>query len=437
MTAPTGHKSAPAGGDRSLQRRPHDIADPGLARLGRERIDWAEQRMPVLGTVRARFERERPLAGVAIGACLHVTAETANLLRTLGAGGADLHLCASNPLSTNDEVAASLVADFGVPTFARRGESMRDYSAHIEAVLDASPDLSVDDGCDLVAKLHLERPRQAAAMIGGTEDTTTGAIRLRSLAAGGGLAYPIVSVSAAAARVLADNRFGTGQSALDGLVRATNALVAGARVVVAGFGPCGRGIAERARGLGASVTVTEVDPLRALEAALEGYQVMTMEAAARLGEIFFTATGNRDVIGPEHFSVMRDGAILANAGHFDVEIDVGSLSAAADGRHRTVRPMVDEYVMGDGRRLMLLAEGRLVNLGAAEGNPPEVMDISFAVQALACEWLVREKARLEPLVYEVPSEIDREVARLKLATMGLSIDELSDAQRRYRASWQG
>ncbi len=415
----------------------HDVADLGLARLGRERIEWAEQRMPVLGTVRARFERELPFAGVSIGACLHVTAETANLLRTFTAGGACLQLCASNPLSTNDQVAASLVADFGVPTFARRGESVRDYAAHVDSVLDGSPDLSVDDGCDLVAKLHLERPGQAAAMIGGTEDTTTGAIRLRSLAAGGGLVYPIVSVSAAAARLLADNRFGTGQSAVDGLLRATNTLMAGARVVVAGYGPCGRGIAERSRGMGASVIVTEVDPLRALEAALEGYQVMTMGAAASVGEIFFTATGNRDVIGPAHFAVMGDGAILANAGHFDVEIDVASLAAAAEGRHRVVRPMVDEYLMSDGRRLVLLAEGRLVNLGAAEGNPPEVMDISFAVQALACEWLVREREHLEPLVYDVPSEIDREVARLKLATMGLAVDELSDSQRRYRASWQG
>jgi len=391
--------------------------------------------MPVLGTVRARFESEQPFAGVAIGACLHVTAETANLLRTLDAGGASLSLCASNPLSTNDEVAASLVTDFCVATFARRGENASEYSAHVGAVLDGRPALTVDDGCDLVARLHVERPAQAAAVIGGTEDTTTGAIRLRSLATTGALAYPIVAVSGAAARTLADNRYGTGQSTIDGIVRATNTLLAGARVVVAGYGNCGRGVAERSRGMGASVIVTEVDPLRALEAALDGYQVMSMGAAAEIGQIFVTATGNRDVIRAEHLACMPDGAILANAGHFDVEIDVASLAALANGRQRLVRPMVEEFALEDGRRLLLIAEGRLVNHGAADGNPAQVMDISFAVQALACEWLVRHRDELEPEVYEVPQEIDREVARLKLATMGLAIDELTDSQRSYLASW--
>jgi len=414
-----------------------DVADLGLARLGRDRIEWADHYMPVLATVRARFEAEQPFAGVAIGACLHVTAETANLLRTLRAGGAELSLCASNPLSTKDDVAAALVTDYSVATFARRGESATAYGEHVAAVLDRSPDLTVDDGCDLVARLHVERPEQAATMIGGTEDTTTGAIRLRSLAAAGALSYPIVAVSGSAARTLADNRYGTGQSTVDGILRATNTLMAGARVVVAGYGNCGRGIAERVRGLGASVIVTEVDPLRALEAALDGYQVMSMAEAAATGEIFVTATGNRDVIGREHFLVMSDGAILANAGHFDVEIDVGALTALAGDAHRVLRPMVEEFVIGTGRRLLLLAEGRLVNLGAADGNPAQVMDISFAVQALACEWLVRHRDNLAPEVHDVPEAIDREVARLKLATMGVGIDELTDSQRSYLASWNG
>ncbi|MGA2208074.1 MAG: adenosylhomocysteinase [Acidimicrobiales bacterium] len=414
-----------------------DVADLGLARLGRDRIEWADHYMPVLATVRARFEAEQPFAGVAIGACLHVTAETANLLRTLRAGGAELSLCASNPLSTKDDVAAALVTDYSVATFARRGESATAYGEHVAAVLDRSPDLTVDDGCDLVARLHVERPEQAATMIGGTEDTTTGAIRLRSLAAAGALSYPIVAVSGSAARTLADNRYGTGQSTVDGILRATNTLMAGARVVVAGYGNCGRGIAERVRGLGASVIVTEVDPLRALEAALDGYQVMSMAEAAATGEIFVTATGNRDVIGREHFLVMSDGAILANAGHFDVEIDVGALTTLAGDAHRVLRPMVEEFVIGTGRRLLLLAEGRLVNLGAADGNPAQVMDISFAVQALACEWLVRHRDNLAPEVHDVPDAIDREVARLKLATMGVGIDELTDSQRSYLASWNG
>jgi adenosylhomocysteinase len=413
----------------------HDVADIGRAESGREQIDWAAQRMPVLATVRARFAAERPLAGVAVGACLHVTAETANLLRTLRAGGADVSLCASNPLSTKDDVAASLVADFSVATFARRGESAEVYQAHVDAVLDTSPALTVDDGCDLVARLHADRSDQLTSVIGGTEDTTTGAIRLRAMAASGALRYPIVAVSGAASRTLADNRYGTGQSTLDGIVRATNTLMAGARVVVAGYGNCGRGVVERARGMGACVIVTEVDPLRALEAALDGYQVMSMEAAAEVGQIFITATGNRDVIGARHFARMGDGAILANTGHFDVEIDVRALATMAEGRRRVLRPMVEEFAVADDRRLLLLAEGRLVNLGAADGNPAQVMDISFAVQALACEWLVGHHDGLGAVVHDVADEIDQQVARLKLATMGLAIDELSQAQRAYLASW--
>ncbi|MGD0082265.1 MAG: adenosylhomocysteinase [Acidimicrobiales bacterium] len=421
----------PHGADR------HDVAELGLARLGREQIEWAAQRMPVLGTVQERFRAERPFAGLGVGACLHVTAETANLLRTLSAGGADVSLCASNPLSTHDDVAASLVADFSIATFARRAESPADYSAHVDAVLDRVPALTVDDGCDLVARLHLDRPAQARAVIGGTEDTTTGAVRLRALSASGGLAYPIVAVSGAATRLLADNRYGTGQSTIDGIVRATNILLAGARVVVAGYGNCGRGVAERARGMGASVIVTEVDPLRALEAAFDGFTVMPMESAAEVGQVFVTATGNRDVLRAEHFAVMSDGAILANAGHFNVEIDITALTELAAGQRRAVRPMVEEFDVGGGRRLLLLAEGRLVNLGAADGHPAQVMDISFAVQALACEWLVQYAKELSPTVHDVPAEIDGAVARLKLATMSLAIDELTAAQRDYLASWIG
>jgi adenosylhomocysteinase len=413
-----------------------DVVDLSLADAGRERIEWAAARMPVMATVRARFGSARPLAGLRIGACLHVTAETAVLLRTLQAGGAEVSLCASNPLSTKDDVAACLVAQSHIATFARKGEEAALYSEHIDAILDLDPDLTIDDGCDLVARLHLERSGQAARVIGGTEDTTTGALHLRALAASGGLAYPIVAVSGAATRTLADNRYGTGQSAIDGIVRATNVLLAGSRVVVAGYGSCGRGVAARARGMGAVVTVTEVNPLRALEAALDGFQVMPMTEAAASGQIFVTATGSRAVLTGEHFSVMADGAILANAGHFDVEIDIPALASAAKGRRRALRPMVEEFVV-DGRRLLLLAEGRLVNLGAADGNPAQVMDISFAVQGLVCEWLALRRAQLPAAVFDVPGEIDDEVARLKLATMGIGIDALSRSQRDYLESWSG
>ena len=419
----------------------HDVADLGLAAQGGHHVEWASLRMPVLAAVRARFSAERPLAGVRVGACLHVTAETANLLRTLTAGGADVAVCASNPLSTNDDVAAALVAVDGVATFARRGEAPAVYESHLDAVLDHRPALTIDDGCDLVARLHLERPQQAAEVLGGTEDTTTGALRLRAIAASGSLRYPVVAVSGAETRRLADNRYGTGQSTMDGIMRATNVLIAGTTVVVAGYGNCGRGIAERARGLGAIVIVTETDPLRALEAVLDGYRVMPMSEAVREGRVFVTATGNRDVIRREHFVEMRDGAILANAGNFDAEIDVGALAELATTSTRQVRPMVDEFVITDeqagARRLLLLAEGRLVNLAAAEGHPPEVMDLSFAVQALACEWLVRPHAELEPLLHDVPEEIDTAVAAMKLATIGVAVDELSAAQQAYLASWTG
>ncbi|MHB8243876.1 MAG: adenosylhomocysteinase [Acidimicrobiales bacterium] len=414
----------------------HDVSDLDLAVHGRGRVEWAARRMPVLAGIRARFERDRTFDSVRIGASLHVTAETAVLVGALAAGGAELSLCASNPLSTNDEVAAFLVAEEGIATFARRGEDQASYAAHVDAVIDQHPQIVVDDGCDLAARLHGPRRSEARAVIGGTEDTSSGAIRLRALAAAGALGYPILALSGAATRILADNRHGTGQSTLDGIIRSTNVLLAGARVIVAGYGNCGKAVAERARGLGAIVVVTEIDPLKALEAVTDGFGVMPMEEAAPLGDIFVTATGNRDVIRREHFRVMRDGAILANAGQFDVEIGVPALRALADGNVRRLRPMVDEYVIApDERRLLLLAEGRLVNLGAADGHPPQVMDLSFSVQALACEWLLKNAPGLEPTLHELPSAIDDEIASLKLAAMGVRIDELSADQRSYLATW--
>lgn len=411
-----------------------DVADPALAPLGGERIEWAARRMPVLASVRARLETERPFDGIRIGASLHITPETGVLLDALAAGGAELVACASNPLSTNDEVAAALV-ERGIAVHARHGEGRPTYERHVDAVLDRGPQLIVDDGCDLAARLHATRSDALGPVIGGTEDTSTGALRLRALAGAGGLRYPVLALSSASVRRLFDNVHGTGQSTVDGIVRATNVLLAGATVVVAGYGDCGRGVASRARGLGAIVVVTEVDPRRALEAATDGFRVVEMAEAARLGEVFVTATGARDVLRPEHFAVMRDGAILANAGQFDVEIDVPGLAASAQ-RHRRVRPMVDEYVLAPtGRRLLLLAEGRLVNLGAADGHPPQVMDISFAVQALACEWLVQHAAELEPVVHDLPEAIDEAVARLKLSSLGVHIDELTAEQRAYLADW--
>jgi adenosylhomocysteinase len=416
---------------------PHDVADLALAAAGRERVEWARRRMPVLATVRGRFEAGRVLSGIRIAASLHVTAETAVLLAALRAGGAEVSVCASNPLSTNDAVAAHLVRDEGIATFACRGEDAATYVGHADAVLDRRPHLTVDDGCDLVARLHLARREDAAGVLAGTEDTTTGALRLRALAAAGGLSYPVLALSGAATRVLVDNRLGTAQSTIDGIVRSTNLLFAGSTVVVAGYGNCGSALAASVRGLGAVVIVTEVDPLRALEAVTDGFQVMPMDAAASLGELFITATGNRDVITKEHFEQMRDGAVLANAGQFDVEIDVHALAELAEAAPERPRPMVDEYRLASGSRLVLLAEGRLVNLGAADGHPPQVMDLSFGIQALACRWLVEHASSLPASVHDLPAAIDGEIAKLKLDAMGVAIDHLTAAQRDHLRTFGG
>ena len=412
-----------------------DIRDPALATGGRERIDWAAGEMPVTRQIRERFEKERPLDGIRIAACLHVTTETANLMETLAAGGAEVLLAASNPLSTQDDVAAALTEQSGVETFAIKGEDNDTYYKHINAVLDLRPMITMDDGADLVSVLHTQRADQLSDVIGGTEETTTGVIRLRAMAADGALAYPIVSVNDADTKHLFDNRFGTGQSTMDAIMRSTNRLIAGKTVVVAGYGMCGRGVSSRARGLGAHVVVTEVEPTAALEAVMEGFRVMPIRDAARIGDIFITVTGDRDVIGREHIELMKDGAILANSGHFDVEIDKGSLRELATGVRR-IREFVDEYTLADGRRINLLGEGRLVNLAAAEGHPAAVMDMSFANQALSVEWIVKNHTTLEKRVYPVPVEIDKEVARLKLRAMGVEIDELTAEQDEYLHSWQ-
>ncbi len=412
-----------------------DIRDPALATGGRERIDWAAGEMPVTRQIRERFDKERPLDGIRIAACLHVTTETANLMETLAAAGAEVLLAASNPLSTQDDVAAALTEQSGVETFAIKGEDNDTYYKHINAVLDLRPMITMDDGADLVNVLHTRRADQLSDVMGGTEETTTGVIRLRAMAAEGALAYPIVSVNDADTKHLFDNRFGTGQSTMDAIMRSTNRLIAGKTVVVAGYGMCGRGVSSRARGLGAHVVVTEVEPTAALEAVMEGYRVMPIRDAARVGDIFITVTGDRDVIRREHLELMRDGAILANSGHFDVEIDKGALRELATGVRR-IREFVDEYTLADGRRINLLGEGRLVNLAAAEGHPAAVMDMSFANQALSVEWIVKNHATLEKRVYPVPVEIDREVARLKLRAMGVEIDELTAEQDEYLHSWQ-
>jgi adenosylhomocysteinase len=412
-----------------------DVKDTSLAARGRERIEWAAGEMRVLSLIRERFEKERPLDAVRIGACLHVTTETANLMHTLRAGGADVALCASNPLSTQDDVAAALSAD-GIPTQAIKGEDGDTYFRHIGAVLDHHPQITMDDGCDMVSVLHKERPDQLGEVVGGTEETTTGVIRLRAMHADGALRYPIVSVNDANTKHLFDNRFGTGQSTMDAIMRSTNLLLAGRTVVVAGYGMCGRGVASRAKGLGAQVVVTEVDPLPALEAAMEGYRLMSMREAARIGDVFVTVTGDIDVIRGEHMQLMKDGAVLANSGHFDVEINKAELEALASGGVRRIRDFVDEYTLADGRRLHLLGEGRLVNLAAAEGHPAAVMDMSFANQALAVEWLVQHRAELEVGVYPVPADIDAEVARLKLHAMGVEIDHLTKEQEEYLRSWE-
>ena len=411
-----------------------DVADRSLAPGGKRRIEWAETQMPVLRLVRERFEKEEPFKGIRIAACLHVTTETANLVQTLAAGGADVALCASNPLSTQDDTAASLVEDYGQSVFAVRGIGTEGYYKHIAQAIDLKPQLTVDDGADLVSTLHTDHTGLLPSVIGGTEETTTGVIRLRAMAADGALKYPIVSVNDAKTKHFFDNRYGTGQSSLDGIIRATNILMAGRVVVVSGYGNCGRGVATRAEGMGANVIVTEVDPLVALEAVMDGYRVMPMDEAAPLGDVFITVTGDRDVLMGRHFERMKDGAILSNSGHFDVEIDVKGLHSRSTSV-RTVRDNVEEFVQPDGRRLYLVAEGRLVNLGAAEGHPAAVMDMSFANQALSLEWLVKNRD-LKPQVYPVPEDIDKEVARLKLDSLGVEIDTLTAEQTAYLTSWE-
>jgi adenosylhomocysteinase len=414
---------------------PHDVTDLALAEEGVRRIEWAEREMPVLRLIRERFERERPLAGLRIGACLHVTTETANLMRTLRAGGAEVHLAASNPLSTQDVTAAALVAEYGIATYARRGEDRDTYYAHLRSVADTHPVITMDDGCDLVSLLHNERRDQLGEVLAGTEETTTGVIRLRAMAADRALAFPVVAVNEAQTKHLFDNRYGTGQSTLDGILRATNILIAGRNVVVAGYGWVGRGIASRMAGHGAHVTVVEVDPVRALEALMDGYQVMTVGQAAGWGDLFITATGNINVFRREHFAAMHDGALMANSGHFDAELDLAALREMAEGHVREVRDNVQEFDIG-GKKLNLIAEGRLVNLGAAEGHPAAVMDMSFANQALSAEYVAKHHADLEPKVYVVPEAIDAEVARLKLAAMGITLDAMTAEQLAYVSSWQ-
>jgi len=414
----------------------HHIKDLNLAPAGRLRIEWAEREMPVLRLIRERFAEEKPLAGVRLSACLHVTTETANLARTLQAGGADLVLTASNPLSTQDDVAAALVSYYEIPVFAIKGEDTETYYKHIHAALDHRPHITMDDGADLVSTLHKERTELIGDVLGGTEETTTGVIRLRAMAKDGALRYPIVAVNDAMTKHLFDNRYGTGQSTMDGVIRATNVLIAGKTVVVAGYGWCSRGIAMRAKGMGGNVIITEVDPLRALEAVMDGFRVMPMIEAAPLGDIFITSTGDINVIDRQHFEAMKDGAIVANSGHFNVEINIPALEEMAAGPPRRIRPFVDEYTLPDGRRIHLLAEGRLVNLAAAEGHPSAVMDMSFANQALCAEYILRHADELERTVYGVPEEIDREIARLKLQAMGVEIDVLTPEQEKYLASWE-
>lgn len=413
-----------------------DISDAALAYEGVKRIGWADRSMPVLRQIRERFAIERPLEGFRVAACMHVTTETAGLIRTLQAGGASVALCASNPLSTQDDVAAALVEEYGAEVFARAGTDREGYYAHIHRALETGPDFVLDDGCDLVNTLHIDRPDLIGAVRAGCEQTTTGVIRLHQMAREGALRFPVVAVNDTDTKHMFDNRYGTGQSTLDGIVRATNTLLAGKTIVIAGFGYCGRGLAERARGLGARVVVTEIDPVKALDAALQGFAVEPMARAAERGDVFITVTGNRDVIRGEHLAVMKDGAILANSGHFDVEIDVRALADLAVEVHESVRPQADEYVLADGRRLVLLAEGRLVNLAAAEGHPAAVMDMSFADQALTCAWLATGHAGLAPAVHDVPKEIDTEVARLKLASMSIGIDALTEDQEDYLHSWR-
>jgi len=419
----------------TTETTPHDVRDMRLADEGVRRIEWAAREMPVLRLIQDRFAKEQPLRGLRVAACLHVTTETANLMIALKAGGASIALCASNPLSTQDEVAAALVRDHGIATFAIKGEDNDTYYRHMDAVLDHKPQCTMDDGADLVARLHRERTDLLPEVIGGTEETTTGVIRLRALAGEGRLKYPIVAVNEANTKHMFDNRYGTGQSTLDGITRATNVLWAGKTVIVAGYGWCGRGVASRARGMGAQVVVTEVDPLPALEAMMDGFRVMPMADAAKIGEIFITLTGDVNVIDRHHMEAMKDGAIIANSGHFNDEINLKALESMAEAR-RHVRPFVEEFKLGDGRKLFILGEGRLINLAAAEGHPASVMDMSFANQALSCEYIVNNHKSLETQVYPVPHDIDAEVARLKLRAMGVSIDTLTPEQEKYLTSWE-
>ncbi len=414
----------------------HDIADASLAAAGKKRIEWAERNMPVLAQIRTRFEKEKPFVGVRIAACMHVTTETANLMRTLKAGGAEIALCASNPLSTQDDTVAALVHEYGISVFARNAIDRDGYYAHINAALDIQPHQVFDDGCDLVNTLHTTRKELLPNIAGGCEETTTGVLRLRQMAKDGALTFPMIAINDTDTKHMFDNRYGTGQSTLDAIFRATNTLLAGKVLVVAGFGYCGKGVAERAKGMGADVVVTEIDPTKALDALMQGYRVMPMYEAAKIGDVFITVTGNRDVLSPDHFSVMKDGAILANSGHFDIEIDVAWLEKFAKQKNSRIRHQTDEYVLSDNRRILLLAEGRLVNLGAAEGHPAAVMDMSFSDQALTAEWLVGAAKNLTPGVHDVPREIDKEVARLKLQSMGHEIDTLTPAQFSYLNSWE-
>jgi adenosylhomocysteinase len=412
----------------------YDIKDINLADGGRLRIEWANQSMPVLNRIRRRFEKEKPLNGLRLAACLHVTTETASLMQTLKSGGASIFLCASNPLSTQDDVAASLVKHDQIPVFAIKGEDSKTYYKHINAVLDAQPQYTMDDGADLVSTLHSERSEMLGLVRGGTEETTTGIIRLRSMAADGVLKYPIIAVNDAQTKHFFDNRYGTGQSTLDGMIRATNRLIAGTHFVVCGYGWCGKGLAMRAKGMGAHVVVTEVEPVAALEAVMDGFSVMSIGEAAKIGDFFCTVTGNIKVIRKEHFETMKEGAIVANSGHFNVELDLEGLKEISTSQ-RTIRPFVEEFVLKNGRRVNVLGEGRLINLAAAEGHPSSVMDMSFANQALSIEYMVKSGAALERAVYPVPVEIDKQIAKEKLADMGVFIDELTPEQQKYLASW--
>ncbi len=413
----------------------YDIADMALAGEGKRRIEWADNDMPVLQDIRQRFAKQKPLKGMKMSACLHVTAETANLVRTLEAGGADLVLCASNPLSTQDDVAAALVKHYKIPTFAITGENSKTYYKHLRAALDHGPDVTMDDGADLVSLIHTDYPALQESVIGSMEETTTGVIRLKAMAADGALKIPVIAVNDAQTKHLFDNRYGTGQSTVDGIIRATDALIAGKKVVVAGYGWCGRGFATRARGMGAQVVVTEVDPIRGLEAAMDGFWVMPMAEAAKIGDIFCTLTGDKHVIRGEHFKLMKNGAMVCNSGHFNVELDLDALKALAKKVRKGVRRHVDAYDLKNGRTVYLLGEGRLVNLAAAEGHPACVMDMSFATQALATEWCVKCKGKLDATVHNVPERIDAWVAKLKLKTMGLKIDALTPEQKKYLESW--